>query len=77
MLLLFHLGFSGSTNVDHCNSTSQFGQALLELLPIVVGVALFNLFADLVDPALDGCLVALALYNGGAVLGYVDLLGLA
>ena len=50
--LEFHLG--GGSGLDHRNTAGQLGQALLQLLAVVVGVAVLDLGADLGDPAGDG-----------------------
>jgi hypothetical protein len=45
--------------LDDRNPAGQLGQALLQLLTAVVGVALVDLGTDLVDPTLDLVLVAM------------------
>ena len=72
-LLELHLG--GSSGLDHRNTAGQLGQALLQLLAVVVGVAVLDLGADLGHPAGDGVGVAGALDDGGLVLGDDDLAG--
>ena len=52
-LLLLHLGLGGGTDVDDGHAAGELGQALLELLAVVVGGGFLDLAADLVDPALD------------------------
>jgi hypothetical protein len=52
-LLLLHLGLGGGTDVDDGHAAGELGQALLELLAVVVGGGLFDLAADLADAALD------------------------
>src|SRR5690606_27674134 len=44
---LFHFGFSGRTNLDHGNTASQLGNALLEFFAIVIRGGLFDLGANL------------------------------
>jgi hypothetical protein len=51
----------------------ELRQALLELLPVVVGVGLVDLVADLVDPALDLLVRAAAFDHRGLVLRHDDL----
>src|SRR5690606_21980001 len=75
VLLLLELRLGGSTHADDGHAAGQLGQPLLELLPIVVGVGLFDLALDGLDAALDGSLVALALDDGGLLLGDADLAG--
>ena len=55
-LLELHLG--GSAGLDHRNTAGQLGQALLQLLAVVVGVAVLDLGTDLRNPARDGVGVA-------------------
>src|SRR3954471_2302821 len=66
-LLQLHLG--GGTGLDDRNTAGQLGQALLQLLAVVVGVRLLDLGADLVDATLDLVGVAGALDDGRLVLG--------
>src|SRR5439155_23402333 len=73
-LLELHLG--GGPGLDHRNTAGQLGQALLQLLAVVVRVALLDLSADLVDPALNLLGVTGTLDDGGLVLGHDDLAGL-
>src|ERR1700744_4515743 len=73
-LLELHLG--GSTGLDHRNTAGQLGQALLQLLAVVVGVAVLDLGTDLGHPAGDGVGVTGALDDGGLVLVDDDLAGL-
>ena len=55
----------------------QLGQALLQLLAIVVGGGVLDLGADLLDPRLDFRLLARAVDDGGVVLVDGDPLGAA
>ena len=50
---LFHLGFGGRTHVDLGNTTSEFGQALLQLFTVVVAVGLIDLASNLLNPTFD------------------------
>src|SRR5262249_24774678 len=52
-LLLLHLGLGRGADVDHSNAAHQLGQALLELLPVVVAGGVIDLRADLLHPGLD------------------------
>ena len=53
VLALLELDLGGRADLDDRNAAGQLGQPLLQLLAVVVGVALLDLGADLVDPALD------------------------
>ena len=78
-LLLLHLALGGSANLDDGHTTDELGQALLQLLAIVVGAGLLDLIADLLDPAGDRLAAGLVVGvgdDGGVVLGDDDLLGL-
>ena len=57
------------------DAAGQLGEALLELLAVVVGVGVVDLGLDLVDAALDVVLGAGALDDRGLVLGDDDLAG--
>src|SRR4051812_31175805 len=72
-LLEFHLG--GRTDLDDRNTAGELRQALLQLLAVVVRVALLDLGADLVDPALDLLGVTGTLDESGLVLGGGELAG--
>jgi hypothetical protein len=52
-LLLLHLGLGGGADLDHRDAADQLGEALLELLAVVVGGGLLDLRADLLDAAGD------------------------
>src|SRR6185436_75305 len=58
-------------------AADQLGQALLELLAVVVRGGVLDLLADLLDAALDVRLLAGALDDGGVVLVDGDALGAA
>ena len=77
VLLLLELDLGGGADLDHGDAAGQLGQALLELLPVVVRVGVLDLGLDLVDPALDVGLGAAALDDGRLVLGDDDLAGRA
>src|SRR5690606_14818392 len=72
-LLELHLG--RGTGLNDGDTTGELGQALLELLAVVVGVGVLDLGADLADSAGDLVLVAGALDDGRLVLGHDDLAG--
>src|SRR5439155_20098194 len=77
VLALLELDLGSRADLDDRNATGQLGQPLLQLLAVVVGVALLDLGADLVDPALDLLGVAGTLDDGGLVLGGGELANLA
>ena len=76
-LLLLHLGLGCGADLDDGDAADQLGEALLELLAVVVGGGLVDLVADLLDAAFDGLGVALAFDDGGVVLVDGDALGAA
>ena len=73
MLALLELDLGGCADLDDCNAAGQLGQALLQLLTVVVAVRLVDLGTDLVHATLDLLLVACALDDGRLVLGDDDL----
>jgi hypothetical protein len=77
VLALLQLDLGGRADLDDRDAAGQLGQPLLQLLAVVVGVALLDLGADLVDPALDLLGVAGALDDGRLVLRRGELAGLA
>jgi hypothetical protein len=48
-LLLLHLDLGGGADLDQRHTAGQLGQALLQLLAVVVGGGLLDLGADLLD----------------------------
>ncbi len=77
VLALLELDLGGRADLDDGDAAGELGQALLQLLAVVVGVALLDLGADLVDPAGDLVGVAGALDDRRLVLGDDDLAGAA
>ena len=77
VLLLLELHLGGRADLEDGDAAGQLGEALLELLAVVVGVGVLDLGLDLVDAALDVVLGAGALDDRGLVLGDDDLAGLA
>src|SRR5439155_4845136 len=77
VLALLELDLGGRADLDDRNTAGELRQALLQLLAVVVGVALLDLGADLVDPALDLLGVARTLDDGGLVPGGGELASLA
>ena len=74
MLLLLHLDFGRGADVDDGHAAGELGEALLELLAVVVAGGVFDLALDLADAVGDVLLLAGAVDDGGVVL--VDLDGL-
>jgi hypothetical protein len=54
-LLLFHFDLGGSAYLDHGHTTGQLGDALLQLLTVVVRAGVLDLHADFLDARFDGC----------------------
>ena len=68
VLALLHLDLGGAADLDHRNTAGQLGQALLQLLLVVVGGGLLDLHLDLGDARLDVLLLAGAVDDGGVLL---------
>src|SRR5581483_2240920 len=66
--LLFHLGLSRGTNLNHGHSANQLRQPLLQLLAVVVAGGLLDLAADFLYAAFDLGVLSLAFDEGGVVL---------
>ena len=75
MLLFFELHFGCCTDLDNRNTTSKFGEALLELLAIPIAVGIFDFGLDLVDATTDFGLVTVTINDGGVVFVDDDALG--
>ena len=75
MLDLLELNLGSRTNLDDCHAAGQLCQALLKLLAVKVRGGVFNLTLDLVDTVIDGFFGAIAVNDGGVVLGDLDRLG--
>ncbi|CAB4796351.1 unannotated protein [freshwater metagenome] len=73
MLALLELNLGCGSCLDDCNTASQLGQTLLQLLAVVVAVALLNLCTNLVYATSDLLGVARTFNDGGLVLGHDDL----
>ena len=76
-LLLLHLYLGGGTHADDRHAAGHLGQALLELLAVVVGGGSLDLALDLVDAGLDGVGGAGAVHDDGVLLGDLHLAGAA
>jgi len=76
VLLLTDLSLAGTTNLDHGNTTGDLGEALLELLLLVLGGGVGNGGLEKLDALLNIGLVACTVENDGLVLGNGHLLGL-
>src|SRR6185312_4448956 len=70
-----YLDFGCAAGADHRDAAGEFGQALLQLLTVVVRGGLLDLRLDLVDPRLDVGLLAGAADDGGVLLVDHHLLG--
>ena len=68
VLLLLHLHFSSSTNVENSNTTCEFGEALLQLLLVVIRSRGFDLGLDLTNACVNLVFCSAAIDNGGVVL---------
>src|SRR5690606_24037838 len=77
VLALLDLDLGGTADADHGDAAGELGQALLELLAVVVGGGFLDLLLDLGDAALDLGLLAGAVDDGGVLLGDRHLLGAA
>ena len=75
VLALLELDLGRRAGLDDGDAAGQLGEALLELLAVVVGVRLLDLGADLVDPAGDLLGVTGTLDDRRLVLGDDDLAG--
>src|ERR1700690_4269474 len=67
-LLLLHLDLGGRADIDDGDAPGELGEALLELLAVVVGGGLLDLAADLLHAALDVGAPAPALDDRGVLL---------
>ena len=77
MLALLELDLGSRAGLDDGDAASELGEALLQLLAVVVGVGVLDLLADLAHAGVQHVLVASALDDGGLVLGDDDLAGAA
>jgi len=76
-LLFLHLGLGGSTDVHDGDAAGELGEALLELLAVVVGGRLVDLAADLFHASLDVGRFAGTFDDRGVFLVDDDALGAA
>src|SRR5690606_17595322 len=77
VLALLELDLGGRARLDDGDAARELGEALLELLAVVVGVGVVDLLAQLLDAAGDGVGRTGALDDRGLVLGDDDLASLA
>ena len=77
VLLFLEFNFGGCANLDQSHTAGQLGQTLLQLFTIPVGIGVFDFGLDLIDATFDVRLFAIAIDNGGFVLGHDDALGTA
>ena len=76
-LLLLHLDFGASTDLDHGHAAGELGNALLQFFTVVVGGRFLDLHADLLDARFDVLLVARTVDDRGVVLVHGHALGRA
>ena len=74
-LLFLHLGFGSSTDLDDRNAADELGEALLELLAIVVRGGFVDLSANFLDAAFDLGILTTTVDDGRVVLVDGDALG--
>src|SRR6185436_3475298 len=77
VLALLDLDLGRAADLDHGNAAGELGEALLELLLVIVAGGVLDLLADGLDPRLDRIGIAGAVDNRGVVLVDGDALGLA
>ena len=76
-LLLLHLDLADRADLHHGDAAGELGQALLQLLAVVVAAGVLDLLADGVTASGDLLLVAAAAHDGGRLLVDLDALGAA
>jgi hypothetical protein len=72
ILGLLHLRLGLASHLEDGHTTGQLGEALLELLPVVVRGGPLDLSADLCAALLESLGRAAALHDGGGILGDDD-----
>src|SRR5215217_3886636 len=77
VLLLLHLRLGGRADLHDGHAAGELGEALLELLAVEVRVGVLDLGLDLVDAALDGVRIAVAVDDRRVVLRHDDAAGAA
>ena len=77
VLALLDLDLGRAADLDHGDAAGELGEALLELLLVIVAGGVLDLGADRLDPGLDRVAVAGAVDDRGVVLVDGDALGLA
>src|SRR5690606_15848472 len=77
VLALLELDLGRGAGLDDRDTAGQLGQALLQLLAVVVAVRVVDLGADLVDPTGDGVGITGTLDDRGLVLGDDNLASVA
>ena len=75
LLALLEFDLRGCADLDDGDAAGQLGEALLQLLAVVVAVGVIDLGPDLVHAALDLLRVTRTLNDGRLVLGDDDLAG--
>jgi len=77
VLALLELDLGGRARLDDGHAAGELGQALLELLGVVLGRRVLDLDLDLSHAALDLLVAAAAVDDGRRILGQDDLAGAA
>ncbi len=74
---IFEFGFGGGSDFDHGDAAGEFGNPLLQLFFVVVGIASFEFFAQLGDALLHVAFIAIARFgdDGGIFFGDGDFAG--
>src|SRR5712691_5632006 len=67
ILALLHLDLGGPADADHRDAAGELGEALLELLAVIVGGGLLDLSLDLGDTRVDVRLLAGTFDDGGVL----------
>ena len=76
-LLILHLNFGSSADLDDSYAASQLGQAFLQLFTVKVRGSGSDLGTDLGNAVSNGLLIASATDDGGVLLANLDLAGAA
>ena len=72
---LFHLSFRGATDANHRHTAGQFGQTLLQFFFVVIRRGVFDLGTDLGAAGVNVAFFAVAIDDGGVVLGDAHFFG--
>src|SRR5574344_742530 len=75
--LFLHFDFGSSAHLDHGNTASQLGHALLQFFAVVVGSGFFDLATDLLDAGFDFVGLTSTIDDGGVFFADFDASSLA